>query len=53
MWWAVGTVAALAVLSTTRQDRLNARRRLARWNSILYALCAVGFAGLLIMLFGG
>ena len=52
MWWAAGAVAALAVLSTTRQDRTDARRRLARWNGLFWALTAVGSIGLLLMVFG-
>ena len=50
MWWAIGTVAALAVLSTTQQDRLEAKRRLARWNPLFFAILTIG---LLLMFLGG
>ncbi len=53
MWWAIGTVAALAVLSTTQQDRLQAKQRLARWNPLFYALFAVGLISLMLMILGG
>ncbi len=52
MWWAVGAVAALSVLSTTRADRIEGKRRLARWNPVIYALLAVGMIGIALLIFG-
>ncbi len=36
--WIAGTLAALAVASTTAEQRAEARRRLARWNPLFIAL---------------
>ena len=40
--WVAGTLAAIAVASTTAEEREEARRRLARWNPLFIAIIILG-----------
>jgi len=45
--WIAGTLAAIAVASTTAEQREEARRRLARWNPLFIALIIIMLAFIL------
>lgn len=51
-FWVAGTLAAIAVASSTKEGRDEASARLARWNPLFIALDIIGFALLALMLFG-
>jgi hypothetical protein len=51
-FWVAGTLAAIAVASSTKVGREEARERLARWNPLFILLDVVGFGLLALMLFG-
>ena len=51
-FWVAGTLAAIAVASSTREGREEARQRLARWNPLFIAIDIVGLGILALILFG-
>jgi hypothetical protein len=42
--WIAGTLAAIAVASTTAEERAEARRRFARWSPLFLALIIIMLA---------
>jgi hypothetical protein len=51
-FWVAGTLAAIAVASSTAEGREQARERLARWNPLFITIDIVGGVLLVLILFG-